>query len=610
MKKPFYPQQWRNDDIPDAIEEITSRVEQASVDIAPTYNEWLQLGFALVDALGENGRPFFQRLSRFYHKYTEKETNEQYSRCLSSNKSGITIKTLFFLAKKAGINILLSRTPKILSEIIGIIDNIGDMQSVKSPISPKSLISSITPQKTISPISPKSSISSPSDIEVEETMPTFSNLIKDNLPYLLSQIIAKAKSDEDADLLILGSITVFSACLPNVYGVYNKREVFPNLFVFITAQASAGKGRLSLCRKLVEPIQKKQRELYKIEYEEYKRKISEYVANRKNPDCERPEEPPLRTLFMPANSSATSVYKVLYDNGGVGLMFETEGDTLANTFNSDFGNFSDGLRKAFHHEPISYNRRKENEFVELDKPKFSVLLSGTPRQITNLIPDAENGLFSRFLFYYMNIRMEWDDVFSDDDDCTDDHAFELLGKKFEAYYNSLNVMKPMRFSFTEPQRRDFNEFFKEIQQNYASMLGLDILGSIRRLGIITFRIAMVFSTLRMCDTGSYSTPFVCSDADYRSAITMAKTLLQHTEKIYKTLPGCGKKNATPEVSIKESTQIKQTFLDSLPINFDRKQFQEIAQSLNIPETTADRFVKSWCQSGSIIHTSHGQYAKA
>ena len=84
-------------------------------------------------------------------------------------------------------------------------------------------------------------------------MPTFSETVKDQLPSLLSQIVAKSVSSEDVDLLLLGSLTVFSACLPNVYGIYGGREVFPNFFLFITAQASAGKGRLTLCRHLVEP---------------------------------------------------------------------------------------------------------------------------------------------------------------------------------------------------------------------------------------------------------------------------------------------------------------------------------------------------------------------
>ena len=141
------------------------------------------------------------------------------------------------------------------------------------------------------------------------------------------------------------------------------------------------------------------------------------------------------------------------------------------------------------------------------------------------------------------------------------------------------------------------------------MLGLDILGSIRRLGIITFRIAMILATLRMCDTNGFVLTLVCSDADFRSALTMAKILLRHTEKVFCSLPGNDKKEGNQDGVGQESTQIKQIFLDNLPPNFDRKQFQEIAKSLNIPETTADRFVKNWCQVGTLIHTSHGRYGK-
>ncbi len=82
-------------------------------------------------------------------------------------------------------------------------------------------------------------------------------------------------------------------------------------------------------------------------------------------DMERPQEPPLRMLIIPANNSATGLFQILNDNKGIGLIFETEGDTLAQTFKSEHGNYSDGFRKAFHHEIISYNRRKDREFVPL-----------------------------------------------------------------------------------------------------------------------------------------------------------------------------------------------------------------------------------------------------
>lgn len=60
-------------------------------------------------------------------------------------------------------------------------------------------------------------------------------------PGLLHAITSNADSPEDADLLLLGSLTVFSACMPNVYGVYGQHEVFPNLFLFVTAKAQQGK---------------------------------------------------------------------------------------------------------------------------------------------------------------------------------------------------------------------------------------------------------------------------------------------------------------------------------------------------------------------------------
>ena len=48
----------------DSFEVVVERIEDAQVDIAPDYNQWLSLGFALSDYLGEDGREYFHRLSR------------------------------------------------------------------------------------------------------------------------------------------------------------------------------------------------------------------------------------------------------------------------------------------------------------------------------------------------------------------------------------------------------------------------------------------------------------------------------------------------------------------------------------------------------------------
>lgn len=590
-KKPFNPQEWLDiqpnifvppvekqeeniqlstySTLSQDIEDIVSRIEVSAIDITQNYDNWLDLGFALVDALGENGRDYFHRLSRFYPNYSYEETDNQYTACLNHHGQGITHKTIFYLAKQAGISIVSN--------------------------------SYANSQLNISPKSPKSPAEEMEEMGEIEDMATFSQYIKDKLPSLLSQIVSCANSPEDADLLLLGSLTVFSACLPNVFGNYGGREVFPNLFLFVTAQASAGKGRLTLCRHLVQPIHDNLKQLYAAEMEEYKRLQNEYALDKMN--NEPPQEPPIKTLLIPANSSATSVYQVLNDNGGIGLMFETEGDTLANTFKSDYGNFSDGFRKAFHHEMISYTRRKDREFVELAKPRLSALLSGTPRQILSLIPDAENGLFSRFIFYYMNVRLEWLNVFANNEETLDQY-FEQLGEQFYELYKILQGSQPIRFALSAQQQEQFNSFFAQVQKEYSNLFGLDIVASVRRLGLITFRIAMILTSLRIIDGGCIANLIVCDDTDFQSSITMARVLLQHTSKVFGSLL------ATESNAPTSQTVIRQTFLDNLPPEFDRKTYLAIAEKLKIPAKTAEKYISKFCVTGILKHLAHGSYSKS
>ncbi len=585
-KKIFNPQDWLNNQTTiepqhsvaqteeNEIETITQRIEATATDIAPNYSDWCDLGFALADALGENGRTYYQRLSRFYPNYSAAETDKQFNACLKAHGHGVTIKTLFHLAKQAGISVAV----------------VPQKSNCQISISPNIQSGNLTKWQNGE---------SKNEAMQETELPTFPTEIYSQLPEFLKQITNNALSPEDADLLLLGSLTIFSACMPNVYGIYNGVTIYPNLFLFVTAQASAGKGRLNLCRRLVEPIHKQLREMNQLEYEEYRRKQAEYVSNKKNPDAEPPTEPPLRMLFVPANSSATAVFQILNDNKGVGLMFETEGDTLAQTFKSEHGNYSDGFRKSFHHEKISYLRRKDREYVTLETPKLSAILSGTPRQIQSLIPDAENGLFSRFIFYFMNIRLEWLNVFATPNGGKSlDQIFDHYGQQFFEFYRILLHVDSIRFTLTAPQQEEFNAYFGQAQQQYFDLCGQDYIGTIRRLGLITFRIALVLSILRIMQTGDFDSPLVCSDSDFQTAMSIVKVLVCHAAHVFAMLP----RSDTP-------TQPKVAFFDNLPPQFDRTTYIQVAQNLGIPESTADKQIARFVSIGQLARQKHGVYAK-
>ena len=599
----------------ESVETLTILIELSGTDITADYGDWCNIGFALAHEFGADGECFFHRISAFYPKYDQKTAHNQYVSCLrhkvSSGKAPITIATLFHIAKSHGISLPCPPSNGVAAG--------RGIHSRSLSFGGEGRGEECPPLRGGAQRAGEYSARNPSAESAEsaenssEPLPTFSQSIRNNLPIIMQRIVENSVSDVDADILILGSLTVFSACIPKVYGMYDGREVFANLFLFVTARASAGKGRLSLCRHLAAPMHKALRDRYEDLFEDYQTKQAAYVVNRKNTLDTPPKEPPFLTLFVPANSTSTVVYQILAQNDGVGLLFETEGDTLANAFKSDLGNYSDGFRKAFHHEVISYLRKKDHEFVELVKPKFSAVLSGTPQQILNLIPDAENGLFSRFIFYVMPTEIVWHDMFASSDGISADEKFERIGRDFCASLKKL-PNGPIQFTLSRAQRVQFNDFFSASQSRYAQMFGEEIVASVRRLGLIMFRFAMILTVLRQLEEApakrrKSEKNLVCSDIDYDSALAMIQVLLQHSAAVFQTLPRKADRAAALKGRRQLSDAVRQKFLAALPDTFDRPTYIKTAASLNIIERTAERYISDLCKSGQLAHPANGQYQK-
>ncbi|MBS0645932.1 MAG: DUF3987 domain-containing protein [Verrucomicrobia bacterium] len=425
-----------------------------------------------------------------------------------------------------------------------------------------------------------------------QEMPTLPDEIFPLLPDFLQRIVKVSASKEERDILLLGSIVVLSSCLPKLIGYYDDKKVNANLFLFITAQASAGKGRLIHCRQLVAPVHKAMREQAALLKREYDAQMADYNASKgKDANMEKPVKPPEKMLFIPANNSSTGFFQLLNDSGGRGLIFETEGDTMAQSFKSDYGNYSHGFRNAFQHEPISYYRRTDRELVEIERPCLSALLSGTPKQIGTLIPNAENGLFSRFMFYVMNIQPVWKDVFASNTDQGLDKYFADLSTEFYTLYQALNNNGEIIFTLTDSQKQEFNKFFAEMQTLYIGLKGLDYIGTVRRSGLIAFRMMMVCSVLRILETGDISSQIICENADFNNTNQIVKLLVKHAAKVYSDLP---------EEPVKPKPKNrKERFLEALPHRFNRQGYLSVAVQLNIPDKTAQGYITDFVKAGIL-----------
>ena len=447
---------------------------------------------------------------------------------------------------------------------------------------------------------PKQKATDQEETQPEEQMPTLPDAVFDTIPEFLKHITQVATTKEERDILLLGSLVTLSVAFPKLIGKYGDNPVNTNLFIFISAKASAGKGILIHCRKLVEPIHLALRNQAKIMKQQFEVDMQEYNANKgKDANTEKPQKPPQKMLFIPANNSATGFLEILGDSDKRGLIFETEGDTLAKAFKSDYGDFSDGFRNAFQHEPISYYRRTDKEYVEIDRPCLSALLSGTPKQITTLIPNAENGLFSRFMFYVMNMKLIWKDVFASKTENGLDVHFEKLGNEFFSLYQTLQANPDVHFSLTPSQQLQFNQFFEKMQTLYVNIQEEEIISSVRRLGLIAFRIMMIFSALRIMEDGSIEQNLYCNDTDFQNTLDMITILVKHSSYVYSQI---AQETYKPKPKHK-----KEQFLENLPYHFNRQTYVATALSLGITDKSAQRYIKEFKDADIIQYDGHDQY---
>lgn len=330
-----------------------------------------------------------------------------------------------------------------------------------------------------------------------------------------------------------------------------------------------------------------------------------------------PAEPPMRMLVIPANSSASSFLKILGDNDGVGLLFESEGDTLSQTLKSDYGNYSDVLRKAFHHELVSLSRRKDREYCEVANPRVSVALAGTPEQVRRLIPDAENGLMSRFCFYTIRFKRGIRNVFATSDISQSKNAmFKLLGDKFCHLHEEFVRQGNYSFSLPSGLQENFIEYLSRVNEECCDEVDNKMQGVVRRMGLIAYRIMMVLTAVRNLENVHRNSSLldgaerlVCHEYDYSIAMNICETLLYHAVFIYQNLSGNQFKRFNSALQETGIYARRNTLYNMLPDTFTKKDYDARGSSLGENGSTANKWIEAFIKDGKLCRIEQGKYRK-
>jgi predicted transcriptional regulator len=139
-----------------------------------------------------------------------------------------------------------------------------------------------------------------------------------------------------------------------------------------------------------------------------------------------------------------------------------------------------------------------------------------------------------------------------------------------------------------------------MQTLYVNIQDEEIIASVRRLGLISYRIMMIFSALRIMEDGEINQTMYCSDTDFQNTLDMITILVKHSSYVYSQI---AQETYKPKPKHK-----KEQFLEKLPYHFNRQIYLSVALSLDISDKSAQRYIKEFRDADIIQYKGYDNYA--
>lgn len=602
----------------ESLRRLTEAVEMAGADIAPTYLEYIQLSFAIATDCGEAGRDFFHRLCRMSPKYQRGHAERVFSNALTAQRGEVHLGTVFHLAEAMGVTV---SKEVVVNSRTGTRSTAGTVPQ------------SFTHVRTDNKVNDDEMAEEGKEellygSEPQHPLPTFPEA---GWPEFLQRIIKAGGNMIQHDIMLLGALTALGACMSRyVRCLYGGKYHHPSLQCFVVAPSASGKGILSYIRLLVEPIHDEIRTEVATQMKAYKKEKAAYDAmGKERSKMEAPQMPPNRMFLISGNNTGTGILQNIMDSDGTGLICEAEADTLSTAIGSDHGHWSDTLRKAFDHDRLSYNRRTDQEYREVKKSYLSVLISGTPSQVQTFIPTAEDGSYSRQMYYYMCGISKWISQFMDNG-IDWEEIFTAMGLEWKGKLSEIKAHGIHTLQLTDEQKEEFDTVFSGLFERSSVANGREMYSFVARLAVNLCRIMSEVAVLRALESPhpydfktSSTSPFTpdkeipadnCKDGiitrwdvsisqeDFHAVLSLTEALYCHATHILSFLP-------STEISHRPNADRDYLF-QKLGNEFTRTQLLEEAVAMGIKENTALTWLKRLTKYGKLVSVDgKGSYAR-
>lgn len=417
-------------------------------------------------------------------------------------------------------------------------------------------------------------------LAIEEQWDLFPEPVYEHLPSILRDACSLFKESREKDVFLSGASVVLGGCFHNLiaYNLVDKKAISPNLFFFTIAPPASGKRSLQYSKKMADKI----KQTFQLN--------SIYTKRRK-----------ARKLFIPANTSQAGMIEMLDKNAGIGIMIESEIDTLVNANRQDWGNFTDVIRNAFENESYSIYRKTKSFFAEIDRVQLSLALSGTKGQFKNLINSVDDGLFSRGCYYMFDDREEVLKSFGRmNTDIDVDERFASFANVLDGYYRKAMAFEKIQVSFGKEEMQLVQDGLQVI---YSIIVGKEERGfeaNVKRAFSIVLKIATILTFLEKCEEDSLSEQLNCSPNALGLSMMITLVYLIHANNVYDILA------SNTALSLNKSQQRLYYVLGD---RFTQEEVLNLAQDIGLKERTAYNSIKGLEKKGWIALEPDGNYKK-
>lgn len=449
------------------------------------------------------------------------------------------------------------------------------------------------------------------------TTPMFGEEIYEILPSPLKEMVESVgRNRRRKDMFLISFFPTVSILFPNVQYVLERDEgqietMKSNLYTLIVSKPAGGKSIISsMTREVLYEYKKWVNEMNQIERERVnERNMIAAIKNKNEGGKGKFEEEKFIPFIpiIPGNSTGPSFKNDFSNNGNVGLVVENEMDALYSSESNQWGGMSDYLRSAYHQESISDSRLSRDSFY-IENPFLSLATAGTLDQMRRRFDgdSIENGLFSRFSFYYNdedNIKFNRM-VYPATKPTNSLTTIQKLSKDLLDIYKEFQKYSVINIHLTESQVDYISDVWEEFHYQMVIENDDNIKGVLFRTHNIVIKFIMILSCLRNglkrvesidkdlsdifnmdVDTGGVEKTIDVDDVDIDISISLYKVIMEHNNWIYNGVKETSDqiRKLKREVIIdpyKNKVGIKDVLKD-LPQTFKKSQLKDILVEKNI-----------------------------